>query len=260
MKKCGTSRYLQNIGGFIGSAERRANIGYDPKLYRPDGVNFTLNKNPSLYYKYPKKPFDVIYLVDATGSMVESIESVKTYCVEIANILKNQMMLYDFKFGAVFYRDPIDSDGDKNDYYNFTSDTVSLQNFVEGMGAYGGKDTPEDWVGGYKIAINNMSWRSGNRLIIHIADAGAHGTEYTSGDNYPSEGPKLDNYLRECSNRNITIVAFKIGSEPEKSFNRSKMIYNNMGNNNYKIQEFDDKRKDAGYFTNLVVNSIIKVT
>jgi len=260
MKKCGTSRYLQNIGGFIGSAERRANIGYDPKLYRPDGVNFTLNKNPSLYYKYPKKPFDVIYLVDATGSMGGSIESVKTYCVEIANILKNQMMLYDFKFGAVFYRDPIDSHSDKNDYYNFTSDTVSLQNFVKGMGAYGGKDTPEDWVGGYNIAINNMSWRSGNRLIIHIADAGAHGTEYTSGDKYPSEGPKLDNYLRECSNRNITIVAFKIGSEPEKSFNRSKMIYNNMGNNNYKIQEFDDKRKDPGYFTNLVVNAIIKVT
>ena len=68
MKKCGTSRYLQNIGGFIGSAERRANIGCDPKLYRPDGVTFTLNKSSSLYYRYPKKPFDVIYLVDATGS------------------------------------------------------------------------------------------------------------------------------------------------------------------------------------------------
>ena len=27
--KCGISRYLQNIGGFIGSAERRANFGFD---------------------------------------------------------------------------------------------------------------------------------------------------------------------------------------------------------------------------------------
>ena len=33
-----------------------------------------------------------------------------------------------------------------------------------------------------------------------------------------------------------------------------------MGNNNYKIQEFDDKKKDPGYFTDLVVNAIIKVT
>jgi len=93
MKKCGTSRYLQNIGGFVGSAERRAQTGYDPKLYRPDGVNFRLNKSPSLFYKYPKKTFDVIYMVDATGSMSGSIENVKKYCVEIANILKNQMML-----------------------------------------------------------------------------------------------------------------------------------------------------------------------
>lgn len=49
MKKCGTSRYLQNIGGFIGSAERRANIGYDPKLYLPEGVSFTLIKSSSLH-------------------------------------------------------------------------------------------------------------------------------------------------------------------------------------------------------------------
>jgi len=260
MKKCGTSRYLQNIGGFIGSAERRANIGYDPKLYRPDGVTFTLNKSSSLHYKYPKKPFDVIYLVDATGSMSGSIENVKTYCVDIANILKNQMMLYDFKFGAVFYRDPIDSHSDSNDCYPFTSETVGLQNWVRGMSATGGGDTPEDWVGGYNIALNNMSWRSGNRLIIHIADAGAHGTDYTSGDKYPSEGPKLDNYIRECAKRNITIVAFKIGSEPQKSFDRSKYLYNNMGKSNYKIQEFDQNKKDPGYFTDLVVNAIIKVT
>ena len=192
--------------------------------------------------------------------MSGSIENVKKYCVEIANILKNQMMLYDFKFGAVFYRDPIDSHSDKNEYYNFTSNTEGLQNFVEGMAATGGGDTPEDWVGGYNIALNNMSWRSGNRLIIHIADAGAYGTDYISGDNYSYEGPKLDNYIRECSNRNITIVAFKIGSEPEKSFKRSQMLYNSMGNKNYKIQEFDQNKKDPGYFTDLVVNAIIKVT
>ena len=76
--------------------------GYDPKLYRPDGVNFTLNKSPSLYYKYPIKLFDVIYLVNGTGLMSGSIEKVKTYCGQIANILKNQMMPYDFKLGLFF--------------------------------------------------------------------------------------------------------------------------------------------------------------
>ena len=259
MKKCGTYRYLQNIGGFIGSAERRANL-CEPKLYRPDGVTFNLDKNPNKFYKYPKKAFDVIYLVDATGSMSGSIENVKKYCVEIANILKNQMMLYDFKFGAVFYRDPIDSHSDINQPYNLTSDTASLQNFVSGIRADGGGDTPEDWVGGYNLALNNMSWRNGNRLIIHIADAGAHGTEYSSGDKYPAEGPKLDNYLRECSNKKITIVAFKIGSTPQQSFSRAQKLYKDLGNNNFKIQEFDQNKKDPGYFTDLVVNAITKVT
>ena len=192
--------------------------------------------------------------------LAQSIENVKTYCVDIASILKKQMMLYDFKFGAVFYRDPIDSQIDKNEYYPFTSNTVGLQNWVKGIKASGGGDAPEDWVGGYNIALNTLKWRNGNRLIIHIADAGAHGTDYTSGDKYSSEGPKLDNYIRECSSRNITIVAFKIGSKPQKSFERSKMLYNNMGKNNYKIQEFDQNKKDPGYFTDLVVNAIIKVT
>ena len=99
MKKCGTSRYLQNIGGFIGSAERRANTDYHPRFFRPEKVNFKLNKDPKYFYNYPKKPFDVVYLVDATASMGESINKVKTYCVDIANILKKQMMLYDFQFG-----------------------------------------------------------------------------------------------------------------------------------------------------------------
>ena len=51
--KCGVTRYLQNIGGFIGSAERRANSGFDPKFFRPDGVDYNFNKSPKFYYKYP---------------------------------------------------------------------------------------------------------------------------------------------------------------------------------------------------------------
>lgn len=107
--------------------ERRANIGSHPRLFRPEGISFNLNKNQNLFYKYPKKPFIVIYQVDTTASMNGRIENVKTYCVDIANILKNQMMIYDFKFGAVFYRDPIDSHDDLNEYYNLTSDIILLQ-------------------------------------------------------------------------------------------------------------------------------------
>ena len=268
MKKTGTYRYLQNIGGFIGSAERRANTGCHPKDFRPERVNFRLNKDPKLFFKYPKKPFDVIYLVDATGSMSGSIENVKNYCVEIANILnsqKNQKILYDFKFGAVFYRDPIDSkiDGlpDKNELKDLTSDMTDLQSFVQGIKAEGGGDDPEDWVGGYNLALNSINWREGNKLIIHIADAGAHGNDYTLNDKYPKEGPKLDKLVKECFIRNIMIVAFQIGDQPKRSFSRVETLNKKYGDGKkFKIQDFDQNKKDPGYFTKLVVDAITKVT
>ena len=95
-----TSRNLQNIGGFIGSVKRRVNIGYHPKFFRSERFNFKLGKNPSLFHKF-KKNFDLLYLVDASGSMSGSIRSVKNYCVEISNI-SNQQMNYDFKFQQYF--------------------------------------------------------------------------------------------------------------------------------------------------------------
>ena len=90
----------------------------------------------------------------------------------------------------------------------------------------GGGDQPEDWVGGYAIALKYMNWRNGNKLIIHIADAGAHSNEYSLKDKYPLEGQKLDALISEFAYNKINTVAFKIGSAPQKSFSRIQMIYN----------------------------------
>ena len=57
----------------------------------------------------------------------------------------------------------------------------------------------------------------------------------------------------------INIVAFKIGSNPEKSFLSSQNLSNSYGNKNYKIQEFDQNNKDPGYFTYLVANAILYI-
>ena len=66
------------------------------------------------------------------------------------------------------------------------------------MKTYGCGDSPEDWVCVYNIALNNMDWKSRNRLIKYIVDTRAHGTEYTSRDKYPWERTKIVNYIREC--------------------------------------------------------------
>ena len=52
---------------------------------------------------------------------------------------------------------------------------------------------------------------------------------------------------------NINIVAFKIGSSRNKSFERVKSIYNNNGKYNFKKTDFDQNRTDSSYFVDLVV-------
>ncbi len=261
MSSEGTARYVQNIGGFIGSYERREKNEDFPDAcsFRPEKVEFKLDK--SKLYIYPKIPYDIVYLVDATGSMQEEINSVIDYCKTIAEILKKNLYYYDFQFGAVFYRDPIDTKGsDKHECFGLTPDIVKFQNEITGIIASGGNDTPEDWVGGYDCALH-MNWRNGNKLIIHIADAGAHGTIYSVNDEYDKEGDKLDKKIRECIEKNIIIVGFKIGNEPDQSFNRIKYLYKSYGNeNNVIITELNRENKNVGYFTDLVVNSITKVT
>ena len=100
-----------------------------------------------------------------------------------------------------------------------------LKKFISTMKADGGGDIPEDWVGGYNLVLNQMKWRNGIKLVIHIADAGAHGKEFTSYDKYPDEGPKLCELIKKCVEKNINIVGFKIGNEPEQSFEKIKEIY-----------------------------------
>ena len=84
-----------------------------------------------------------------------------------------------------------------------------LKKKISKIKPYGGNDIPENWVERYKLALNNMNWREGIKLIIHIADAGAHGEEFSKGDKYPKEGPKLTKLIEECAQKNINIIGFK---------------------------------------------------
>ena len=211
--------------------------------------------NFSIEISNQKLDFDLIYLVDATGSMSSSIEKVKTYCIDISKKLNVKFNKYNFKFGGVFYRDPVDSSGDKNDYFDLTDEVDKFQQFVTEMKASGGGDIPEDWVGGYDLILKNISFRNGTKLVIHIADAGAHGTKYSSDDKHDGEGVKLDRLIEECINRNICIVAFNIGNGATKSFNVVRDKYKSRGKNII-IKPFDQNKTDVGYFIDLVIDAV----
>jgi len=97
------------------------------------------------------------------------------------------------------------------------------------------------------MAINNMGWRDGAmKLIIHFADAGAHREEFSKGDKYPKEGPELTKLIKECVDKNINIIGFKVDEDAEQSFEKMSEIYNqyNMSvkDNGQFIEIYDFKR------------------
>jgi len=101
--------------------------------------------------------------------------------------------------------------------------------------ASGGGDGPEDWVGVYDMALNNIAWRNGTRLIIHIADAPAHGSEWCNSSNHEDQNSKLYPMVKKCVDKDIKIIGFQIGDYPKPSFTKFEKEYNTKGGILYKF-------------------------
>ena len=186
--------------------------------------------------KKNKREVDIVYLVDATGSMGPEINAANQHVIRIFNDLKEKYKKQnkDFNFGVVFYRDQALAKKKDDDYYihrnesgffQLTNNMENLKRYISTINPQGGLGYGGDWVEGYEFALNKIKWREGLKLIIHIADDGAHGEEFQKGDPLPEEGPKLIKQINKVVEKNINIVAFKIGNYPKQSFERTKEVY-----------------------------------
>ena len=72
-----------------------------------------------------------------------------------------------------------------------------------------------------------MKWRDGIKLIIHIADYGGHGKDYSDiGDDKHQElGEELSPLIKKIVDKGIRIVGFKIKDSASKSFEKCKNDY-----------------------------------
>ena len=121
------------------------------------------------------KSMDVLFVIDATGSMAKTIQAAHEKAEDIAFDLKVWNRTALFKFGCICYRDPIDKKEDEHQVFDFDGEIENLSTFLETVEAKGGGDGPEDYVGALNNAFNNLTWRLGKKAIIWIADAPAHG-------------------------------------------------------------------------------------
>ena len=260
----GTKRYILNIASFSTQfVKRYGEIGENWKTdFKITPFSFNIDETVIWkgFTKDISNEFDIVYLLDATGSMGSFLAAARDQCINISNQLNSELPQFDFNFGAVFYRDPVDCPGEKNHTYSLKKDVNRLRIELSSERATGGGDTPEDWVGGYDMALNNIAWRNGTRLIIHIADAPAHGSKWCKQSNHEEENDKLYPMIQKCVDKNIKIIGFQIGSSSNLSFSFSnfKKEYISRGGNFYEIKEFKSgmsSEQISVYFKDMVIES-----
>ena len=259
----GTKRYVLNIAAFTTQfAKRLGELGENWKTdFKITPFDFTIDesiKDLKIFKPKISREFDIVYLLDATGSMGSYLAAARDQCINISNQLKSELSQFDFNFGAVFYRDPIDCPGERNHTYALKSDVEALKRELASESASGGGDGPEDWVGGFDMALDNIAWRSGTRLIIHIADAPAHGSQWCGSSNHESENSKLYPMVQKCVDKNIKIIGFQIGSYPKPSFSKFEKEYNSRGGKLYKICPFSSGMSSSQisqHFKDMVIES-----
>ena len=193
-----------------------------------------------------EKVFDLVFVIDATGSMSSYITAAKDETENISKELRSLYPEYNFQYGYVFYRDPIDSHDDIHEIINLTDQVNSLPEKIKKIRAYGGGDIPEDWVGAFKLVNENITWRNGLKVIIHLADAGAHGKEFTLSDKYPEESKKLKKELLKCCKNQVKIFGYVITEDARHSFNESQNYYRSNGGS-YEICDFKIAGGSYGY-------------
>ena len=198
---------------------------------------------------------DIIYLIDSTGSMGDELKNATKLSINNANYLHKNYPNIDFKFGFIYYSDPINCPLDKKGYIQLTKDFTEIQKFCDNWQMQGGGDLAEDWAGGYDIALSKINWRKG-KFIIHICDAPAHGALFSKDANDEHKEKKYEddliNNIKKCAKESIEIIGVYKGENAENCFLECKKIYDENKGKTFIIQKYEPNN-----LLNLVPNSIL---
>ncbi|MET4578663.1 VWA domain-containing protein [Ottowia thiooxydans] len=160
-------------------------------------VDITLSSTPLP----ARAQLDLVFLIDATGSMGDEIGKLKTSLAGIANEVAHLPSQPDLCFGMVAYRDKGDAFLLRS--HDFTNDLNAFQRVLNNLRADGGGDTPEAMNEALHETVHNLSWRGDGttRLVVLLADAPPH-LDYG--------GPQYDNDMLAALGKGIKV--FSVGA------------------------------------------------
>lgn len=117
---------------------------------------------------------DLVFLVDATGSMGDEIDKLKSSLRSITDEVSRLPSHPDLCLGLVAYRDRGDAFFVRS--HDLTNDVNAFQGVLNALQAGGGGDEPEAMNEALHEAVHHLSWRGAQttRLLVLVADAPPH--------------------------------------------------------------------------------------
>ena len=114
---------------------------------------------------------DIVYLIDATGSMSDDITAVRRRLSEVIAALDPS----EDRVSMAWYRDKHVDDPwfDRNNGGLMASDSSQISNYLDDIHATGGGDFPESLFDASYRVLDNVNWEAETRLLVVVTDAGA---------------------------------------------------------------------------------------
>jgi len=144
------------------------------------------------------KTADIMFVVDATGSMGDEINYLRSELSDVVKSVKeNNDDDFEYRIGSVFYKDK------KDDYITAHSpldaDITKTVNFIESKSAGGGGDYPEAVDDALALALE-QDWNPDaiSRIIFLLLDAPPHHNTAVLN--------RLQNQIKDAASRGIKII------------------------------------------------------
>lgn len=158
---------------------------------------------------------DLVFLVDATGSMGAHIAEVRARLLELVDALRASPLCKSLRLGVVAYRDhPPQERTFVTKVTALTDDIDAARAAVLALSAVGGGDGPEAATDGL-FDVVRLAWRPGAaRAVVWFGDAPPHGVE-PSGDAWPAGCPCGNHWYTQAEScREMGIAVYAIGCLP----------------------------------------------
>jgi hypothetical protein len=145
---------------------------------------------------------DVLFLIDATGSMSDEIERLKANIASVAEQVGDLPGSPSVRFAMTVYRDRGDAYVTRT--FDFTDDLEAFGAALDDVVADGGGDTPEALGAALAESLHAPSWRTDDavKLVFLVADAPPH----LAGDPGYEDEPDYASSVREAARLGVKIL------------------------------------------------------